>query len=109
VNYLLHILPRAENDFLQIFSFIEERSREGSLSWRQAFEDGLSRLQENPFIYGLAPEDSYFDFELRQLLFKTKYGRIYRAVYRIDDNVVTVYRIRGPGQAPLDADELADH
>ena len=106
MNYSLHILPRAENDFLQMFAFIEERSPAGAEAWRHAFEAGLKRLRENPFIHGLAPEDVHFDFELRQLLFKTTHGRTYRVVYRVDDNVVTIYRVRGPGQAPLKPDEM---
>jgi len=106
LSYSLHILPRAENDFLRIYSFIEKRSPDGACRWRKAFGEGLHRLQKNPLIYGLAPEDRHFDFELRQLLFKTKYGRTYRAVYRIDTNLVTIYRVRGPGQAPLSQDEI---
>ena len=80
MSYSLHILPRAESDFLHMLSFIEGHSPEGAERWRQAFEDGLQRLQDNPLIYGLAPEDTHFDFELRQLLFKTKRGCTYRAV-----------------------------
>jgi len=106
VKYSLHILPRAEEDFLHMFSFIETRSPDGAKRWKQAFEAGLQRLENNPFIYGLAPEDVYFDFDLRQLLFKTKRGRMYRAVYRVDNDVVTIYRVRGPGQAPLVPDEI---
>jgi len=106
VNYLINILPRAESDFQQMYSYIQERSSEGAIRWRQAFDAGVDRLTHNPFIYDLAPEDKHFDFEMRQLLFKTRHGRTYRAVYRIDENVVVVLRICGPGQAPLSPDEM---
>jgi len=106
VNYALKILPRAEGDFLEMFSYIQERSPDGAVRWRHAFEAGIARLKENPFIYGLAPEDEHFNFELRQLLFKTRYGRTYRAIYRVDENKIIILRICGPGQAPLNSDEM---
>ncbi len=106
MSYSVRLLSRAKADLLRIFFYIEERSPEGALRWEEALEAGLDRLRGNPSIYGLAPEDSHFDFELRQLLFKTKQGRTYRAVYRIDRNQVIVFRICGPGQAPLSPDEL---
>lgn len=105
--YSLHILPRAEDDFECFFRYIGERSLEGAWRWRQAFEVGVERLKENPFIYGIAPENEHFDFELRQLLFKTRYGRTYRAIYRVDDNQVSILRICGPGQAPLRPNEFS--
>ena len=75
MSYSVRLLPRAKTDLHRIFFYIEERSPEGALRWEKALEAGLDRLGGNPLIYGLAPEDSHFDFELRQLLFKTKHGR----------------------------------
>lgn len=106
MNYTVRVLPRAKQDLRRIFFYIEERSPEGAIRWEEALESGLDRLSNNPLIYGLAPEDKHFVFELRQLLFKTRRGRNYRAVYRIDENEVTVLRICGPGQAPLSPDEI---
>ena len=56
--------------------------------------------------YGLAPEDEFTDAKLQQFLFKTRRGRTYRGVFVVVDNEVRILRIRGPGQPPLEADEL---
>jgi len=100
------MLPRAQDDFETMFSYIWKRSPEGANNWRQAFELATKRLKTNPQSCGLAPEDKQFDFELRQLLFKTRYGRTYRAVFRVDEPRVSILRLCGPGQAPLRPDEI---
>ena len=100
------LLRRAKADYRHLFSYLEERSPQGALNWEESLEAGLARLRSNPLIYGLAPENMHFDFELRQLLFKTRYGRVYRAVYRVVGNEVTVFRICGPGQSPLNPNQI---
>jgi len=55
VSYKVAILPRAESDFLQIYSYIEERSSIGAAGWREAFEKSLVRLVDNPNACGIAP------------------------------------------------------
>lgn len=101
MSYTVNLLAVAESDLRRIFYYIQERSPQGAERWEQAFEHCLSRLRGNPHVCGLAPENDAFDYDLRQILFGTKGGRRYRAVFRIDDDRVTVYRLRGPGQAPL--------
>lgn len=50
--------------------------------------------------------DAVSDFELRQILFKTRRGRVYRAVYFIEVETVFVVRVRGPRQAPIEPDDI---
>jgi len=106
MSFSVRLLPLAKEDLHRIFHFIKERSTSGALHWEQALESGLQRLSEQPLSYGFAPENCHFDFELRQLLFKTRYGNSYRLVYRIDGTEVFVFRICGPGQAPLSPHEV---
>lgn len=106
MNYTVRILPLAKNDWLSIFNYIAERSPQGARSWEAAYEQALTRLEQNPLICGFAPENHHFDFDLRQILFHTRRGKRYRMVFRVDQNVVTIYRIRGPGQAPLASGDL---
>jgi plasmid stabilization system protein ParE len=102
----VNLLAVAESDLRRMFYYIQERSPQGAERWERAFEHCLSRLQDNPYVCGLALENDAFDYELRQILFGTKGGQRYRAVFRIDDDCVTVYRLRGPGQASLSAKDL---
>jgi hypothetical protein len=47
---------------------------------------------------GLAPEDAEHDSEIRQIVFKTRSGLPYRALFTIDGDQVHVIHVRGPGQ-----------
>jgi len=106
VTLRVRILPRAKTDFLSIFSYIEERSRDGASRWRLAFESGVERARNNPQQFPLAPEDTMASFTLRQILFKTQQGLPYRAVFTVLDNELLIVRLRGAGQPPLQADEM---
>ena len=85
MNYSVKILPRAEIDLAEMYAYIALRSPDGAEQWLEAFEAVIERLEANPFLYVLAKEDCHFDFELRQIVFKTRHGRAYRAVYRVDE------------------------
>lgn len=106
MSFQVRILPVAKADRRCIFRYIERRSVQGAENWEAAYERALARLEENPLICGLAPETEHFDFDLRQILFRTQSGLTYRLVFRVDGDQVTIYRLRGPGQAPLETRDL---
>jgi len=106
VTYSLNLLAKAKADYRRAFKYIQEHSHQGAENWELAFEQCLVRLRANPIIYSLAPENDLYDFSLYQVLFRTKYGKRYRMVYRIDGEQVTIYRLRGHGQPPLKQDDL---
>ncbi len=106
MRFSLRILPRAENDAQHIFDYIANRSPEGALRWWDALQQAAWKITENPQGYGYAPENSLSHFDLRQFLFKTRRGRTYRGVFAIVNDQIRILRIRGPGQAPLDEDEM---
>jgi len=100
------ILPRAERDAQAIFDWIFERSPEGARRWWNALEGAIGAIAANPQRCGLAPEDDLVPCELRQFLFKTRRGRTYRAVFTVVGTEVRVLRVRGPGQPPLEREEI---
>jgi plasmid stabilization system protein ParE len=106
MGYTIRTLPRAELDAQQIYSWISERAPEGANRWWIAFEDACDRLTRDPFSYALAPEADSTERDIRQILFKTKQGRYYRALYVIVGDEVRLLRVRGPGQPDLLPDEL---
>lgn len=103
----VNILPRAARDVQSIYAWLCERSPDGALRWWDAFEHAVERVAANPQGPGLAPEDELFSWELRQFLFKTRRGRTYRGVFTIVGDGIRILRVRGPGQPPLEADEVA--
>ena len=106
MTFRLRILPRAERDAQQIFDWLRARSPDGAIRWWFAFDGAVHNLVDHPHGYGLAPETESVRYDLRQFLFKTRRGRRYRGVFVVVGDEVRVLRIRGPGQAPLEPDEL---
>ena len=100
-------LPKAKADVRAIFEWLHEHSEPGAKAWLDAYDAALVRLESHASAMRVAIEnDAVADFELRQILFKTRRGRIYRAVYFIEDTTVFVARVRGPRQAPIDPDDI---
>ncbi len=106
MSFHVRIVRRAERDAQQIFDWLAARSADGALRWWDAFELAVAKLGENPSGYGLAPENDLAETELRQFLFKTRRGRTYRGVFSVSGDEVKILRVRGPGQPPLEPDEL---
>src|SRR5262249_6053442 len=99
--YRVSVLARAERDVDTIAAWLFNRSPRGARRWLLAYESIKEKLDEDPLRYGLAPEDGRFDHQLRQIFFKTRRGRIYRAVFAVIGNEVRVLRVRGPHQPLL--------
>jgi hypothetical protein len=66
----------------------------------------VARLQTSADTCGQADEIADFDLDVRQVLFKTRHGRVYRALFLIEDDHVFILRVRGPGQAPVEPEDL---
>ncbi len=106
MSFTVHELPKARADKSSIFKWLHDRSPQGASSWLDAYDELLVDLKENAVIHGLAPENADCEFEVHQALFKTRRGRVYRALYFIEFDDVYVLRVRGPGQAVVIPDEL---
>jgi len=72
----------------------------------QHFFRQLTTSQSTPYRHGIAPESDRIAMELRQRLFRMRRGRVYRLLFVIAKTEVSVLRVRGPGQAPLAANDL---
>ena len=99
MRYAVCVLARAEREASQIVGWIAQRSTTGAVAWVDAFEVALQSLAESPEARGLAPEDALIDHaRIRHVIFKTKKGRPYRALFTIVGNEVRVLHVRTPGQ-----------
>ena len=103
MNYRVVLLNRAERQADIITESLAKRSPQGARHWLEALGKALDELSFQPQRFGLAPENGCADYKLRQLLFKTRSGRKYRAVFTIISDEVRVLHVRGPGQRPLTA------
>lgn len=89
-----------------IYAYIARRSPDGAQHWDAALDRAIEQLTGNPNICSRIPERVVCNQEIKQLLFKTKYGNRYRIVFAIEDDLVTILRIRGPGQPPINSSEI---
>ena len=108
MTYRLVIVEPAEIDVDEIYAYILARSPQGATSWYREFLACSKRITLQPLACSIAAENAEFDFELRQALFKTRYGAAYRCVFTVVDDEVRILRVRGRGQAPLKAADIVE-
>ena len=98
---------RAEKDLDDILAWIASRSPQGARMWLARWREVCSLLSERPETCLLAPENSDHEEDIRQIVFKTRSGRKYRALFVIRGNRVFITNLRGPGQDLVPPGELA--
>jgi len=106
MSFTVRELPKAKQDKRSIFGWLDERSPAGAAAWLDAYDSLIERLEQHAPSFGLAPESKDCDFDVRQSLFKTRRGRVYRALFFIEGQEVYILRIRGPGQAPVTPEDI---
>jgi plasmid stabilization system protein ParE len=106
VSFDVVVVATAQRDFETIVSWIAARSPRGAARWVAQFERTIDSLSNNPHRFALAPEAEMAGRDVRQILFKTRSGRTYRALFDIAERTVRVLRIRGPHQDLLDPDDF---
>jgi plasmid stabilization system protein ParE len=108
MSFLVRVLRRAERDVEEILHFIAEvrKAPNGALRWYRAYEAALNRLAKEAGTLPLAPESDYVEYEIRQILFRTRKGRTYRMLSTIVGDEVRVLHVRGPGQDIMAARQL---
>jgi len=106
MRYQVLILRRAEQELRDAADWIAEHSPSAAQRWFNGFVDALCTLDREPQRCGLAPESASSRCELRQLIYRPKTRRAYRAIFTIAGDQVRILRIRGAGQDLLTAEEL---
>jgi plasmid stabilization system protein ParE len=97
---------RAERDVEHILGWLHERSPQGAASWLRVWDRTFASLRESADQHGLATENEGQPMEVRQVMFRTRKGRDYRALFTIERDTVYVMHVRGPGQDLVPADQL---
>lgn len=106
MKYDVRFTDEAERRVREIREWIAERSTEGALRWLDSLRVARQQLSERAESFGLAQEADEFDEPLRQVLFKTRRGNVYRALFIVRDAIVFIVSVRGAGQPPVDADDI---
>jgi plasmid stabilization system protein ParE len=106
MKYHLKLLPEADENVDRIYLWIAKRSPEGARRWFLRFLEVVESLCEKPQLHGFAPENDFVEPEIRQVVFKTKRGLPYRALFRIVGGEIQILHVRGPGQNLLKRSDL---
>ena len=91
---------------LQIQDWIAERSIIGAQSWLAAFRLAVDKLKQRGSGFGFAPESPRFPEPLYQILFRTRRGLTYRALFVVRNSTVHVVSVRGFGRDLVGPDDV---
>lgn len=105
-SYQIQFTRRANQDVADILNWLFFRSPQGAQRWLDEFERVQTRLSNSPLKCGLAEEAESFSEPVRQVLFRTRRGNTYRALYVVREELVSRLCVRGPGQPPVTPSEL---
>lgn len=105
--YQLVILPQAEADIAEAFTYLAEHSPQAAGRWYRLVREAIESLAEMPARCPLAPETVKLGFEIRQLLYGQRRG-LYRIAFRIVEDVqeVHVLAVRHGARKPLTEEEM---
>ncbi|MGD9722956.1 MAG: type II toxin-antitoxin system RelE/ParE family toxin [Pirellulales bacterium] len=106
MTFRVNLTDAAKDDIRAILRWIAERSPDGAEAWYGRWLAVLESLKEGGASFGLAPESEDHSESIRQVVFRTKRGRRYRALFSVRDDQVFVLHVRGPGQRLLRPDEM---
>ncbi|HUG68869.1 MAG TPA: type II toxin-antitoxin system RelE/ParE family toxin [Pirellulaceae bacterium] len=106
MTFRVIVTDPAEEDADAIYIWLQHQSPRRSINWWRAFLRAIDSLRQNAQSFGLAPESTEHPDDVREFTFKTRYGRPYRLLFTIRDDVAYVLRIRSTGQPLLTNDEI---
>lgn len=89
MTFKVIVQPEANCEIDDIFTYIAADSPANAVRWLDRLLDEIHKLERYPRRCPLAPEDVYFDPEIRQFI----YGR-YRVIFTIDGKTVRVLHVR---------------
>jgi plasmid stabilization system protein ParE len=106
VRFTVYLTARAIRDLESAREYIRQFAPETADRWYCEVLEKLLRLEQNPQLPSLAPENAEFPFELRQLLIRKRSRRANRALYTIVGDQVRVLAICRPGQPLITRDDI---
>ena len=88
-QYNIVILPNAEQDIEASYLYINEESPQNALNWYQDIYSKIQSLSTLPSRCPLAPENEFFEAEIRHLIIQN-----YRVLYTIEANAIYILHVR---------------
>ena len=108
MNFRVKLTAEAVRNQNEIADWIAQHSIAGAIRWLDSLSHILAQISSGPLSFAIAAEDEFSHNELRNALFGTRKGRVFRAIFYVEDDTVIVTHLRGPDQKNLSNDELND-
>ena len=106
MNYRVVIQPPALENIEYAYLRAARHAPDTALRWMEGFHKALQTLSENPLRCSVAPESDAVELEIRQLFYRTKSRRSYRALFTIQGDEVRILHVRSPGQRLMRSGEI---
>lgn len=81
-------------------------SRVKAAEWFYRVYDQLNSIGHAPLSYGLSAENRLLPFEVRDALVGLGNRKSYRAIFRVHEDYVTVYRVLAAAEGTINANDL---
>lgn len=105
MSYEVAYAPNAIREVEDIYLWIKCRAPLSADRWRDDFIAKAESLSKDPTSHRLAPENSKFTCEIRQLLFRKRRSQ-FRIIFTIKEDKVIILTVRHHSRRPLDEGEL---
>lgn len=100
MRYDVDFTEQAQADAREAYRWIAEDSLERAAEWYQGLVEAIDSLEQFPQRCPLAPENTDFKEDIRQL-FYGKRGGVYRVLFTISGKTVYVLHVRHGARKPL--------
>lgn len=102
-TYRVEPTDKALVDAGEAYFWISQQSEGAALRWYEELLKAFRSLEKNPFRCPLAPENAFFEEEIRQLI----YGK-YRILFTVKGETVFVLRVRHSAREYLRPEDEED-
>ena len=107
MKHRIIIQPSAFDEIDEACGWLAAQSPEAAARWLEGMFAAIQTLESNPERCGLAPEDNYVDYEIRQFL----YGRrrnVYRVLFTIQGSAVRILHVRHAARTFFNPEDLPE-
>lgn len=107
MNYHVELTAQAKAEADEAYQWLFERSPTHAARWYNGLLEIVDSLKTHPQRCPLAPENEYFDEEIRHLLYGRR-ARVYRVLFEIRGDTVSVLHVRHGARRVLRSLDTSD-
>jgi plasmid stabilization system protein ParE len=107
MTYRVITQPTAEAEVEDAYRWLHHQSSGAAVRWYRGLREAIESLESNPQRCPIAPESAFFGEEIRQLLYGKRRG-VYRILFTVEEDVVSVLFVRHSARQVLRPEQIDD-